>query len=95
MHPDDIFYNTRYSVVLYPYALCNLNCTYCFIDKNPALSVIDKMLKDSFEDPNYYIDFITEFVNPNNLTFMQFWGGENCMRFSEKKIIPLYILYLP
>lgn len=83
MHPDDIFYNTRYSVVLYPYALCNLNCTYCFIDKNPALSVIDKMLKDSFEDPNYYIDFITEFVNPNNLTFMQFWGGEPTLGFNR------------
>lgn len=83
MHPDDIFYNTRHNVVLYPYALCNLNCTYCFIDKNPALSIIDQMIQDSFEDDNYYIDFITDFVNPNNLTFMQFWGGEPTLGFKR------------
>lgn len=81
MHKDDIFYNTRHNIVLYPYGLCNLNCAYCFIDKNPALKIVDDMIRDSFKDPNYYIDFIKEFVNPDNITFMQFWGGEPTLGF--------------
>ena len=38
----------RYSLVLYTTAVCNLNCRYCFIDKNPALKQIDDYLDKSF-----------------------------------------------
>lgn len=67
----------REVLVLYTNATCNLNCTYCAIDKNPALVSIDELLKESFEDENYYIDFAKDiFPNPNQLRRVETWGGE-------------------
>lgn len=92
MFKDDIYYNSRFSAILYPYGKCNLNCTYCFIDKNPALSVIDKKLEDSFKDENYYLNFIEEFFNPEILSSLQFWGGEPTLGFYRlKNLLPKLI----
>ena len=67
----------RHTVVLYTTAVCNLNCRYCFIDKNPALQQIDKYLEDSYlKTPDYYIDFAKEAFHQEKLHAMQFWGGE-------------------
>ena len=32
------------TLILYTSALCNLKCTYCYIDKNPILKDIDNTL---------------------------------------------------
>lgn len=64
------------SIILYTSALCNLKCTYCFIDKNPILHNIDKKLAESYADSNYYLDFSKELFNKNEVNEMQFWGGE-------------------
>lgn len=67
----------RNMVELYPTALCNLNCSYCQIDKNDFLKTIDKMLEDSFLDENYYINRIkTYFPMSHQLTNLELWGGE-------------------
>ena len=59
----------RTSLVLYTTAVCNLNCRYCFIDKNPALQKIDEFLDHSFlETPDYYFDFAKETFEQNKLT---------------------------
>ena len=39
----------RSTVIFYPATVCNLNCRYCSIDKNPALIQIDKILEESSE----------------------------------------------
>lgn len=73
----------RNSMVLYTTAVCNLNCRYCFIDKNPALQQIDDLLDKSFKDENYYFDFAKEMFERDKLRTIQFWGGEptlNLMR---------------
>ena len=57
----------RKILVLYISATCNLKCTYCYIDKSPALIQIDKILEESFSD-NYYFDFAKEiFPDPKQL----------------------------
>lgn len=67
----------RTTAILYSTATCNLNCTYCYINKNKGLSSIDKILAESFADPNYYIDFIKKyFPNRNDLQSLEVWGGE-------------------
>lgn len=67
----------RQCMILYTTAVCNLNCVYCFIDKNPALQKIDQYLDDSYiKTPDYYFNFAKECFLPNKLTSMQFWGGE-------------------
>ena len=38
-------------LVFYTTATCNLNCSYCYIDKNPALQEIDNLLDSSKENP--------------------------------------------
>lgn len=67
----------RRSLVLYTTAVCNLNCRYCFIDKNPALQSIDQYLDDSFlKDEEYYFNFAKKMFLQNKLEQVQFWGGE-------------------
>lgn len=63
-------------LVFYTAATCNLKCSYCYIDKNPVLGKIDKKLEESFNDPDYYFDFAKEIIAKENLTEIQFWGGE-------------------
>lgn len=67
----------RQSLVLYTTAVCNLNCRYCFIDKNPALKQIDDFLDDSFlASPDYYFEFAKKMFLKDKLEEVQFWGGE-------------------
>lgn len=66
----------RHTAIVYTSSICNLKCTYCYIDKNPALQTIDKVLEESFEG-DYYINFIKEMMpNPLQLTSLETWGGE-------------------
>lgn len=79
MNKDFVKY--RKTLVLYTTAICNLNCNYCYIDKNPALKKIDELLDQSFTDKNYYINFAKEiFPDPNQLKDVEFWGGEPTLR---------------
>lgn len=67
-------------LILYTTAICNLNCKYCFIDKNPALVEIDRMLDESF-DSDYYTEFAREvFPARSQLRRVEFWGGEPTLR---------------
>ena len=66
----------RNTAIFYPSTVCNLNCRYCSIDKNPALIKIDQMIEESFKG-DYYINFTKEiFPNPAQLTRIETWGGE-------------------
>lgn len=66
----------RNTVVFYTSAVCNLNCRYCAIDKNPALVEIDKKLEESFKG-DYYFNFCKEvFPDPKQLKRFETWGGE-------------------
>lgn len=68
------------ALTLYTTATCNLNCSYCYIDKNPSLVAIDKMLDESFQG-DYYINFMKEmFPEPEFLTRLEIWGGEPTLR---------------
>ena len=68
--------NRRQSVMLYPCATCNLNCSYCTIDKNPVLKQIDDLLEQSFQG-EYYFNRIKEYLpNRYQLKNLSFWGGE-------------------
>ena len=51
----------RTTAVLYSTAVCNLDCTYCYINKNKGLKAIDRLLADSFADPDYYFGFIRDY----------------------------------
>ena len=67
----------RTKAILYSTAVCNLNCTYCYINKNKGLSAIDQVLAESFADPGYYFDFIRDyFPNRGDLQTLEVWGAE-------------------
>lgn len=73
-------FNKQSILILYVDAICNLQCSYCFIDKNPALISIDEILDESYKD-NYYLNFAKEvFPNPEQLTEIQLWGGEPTLK---------------
>lgn len=70
----------RDTVVLYTTAVCNLNCKYCYIDKNSALKHIDDILDESFKG-DYYFDFIRDmFPKSSQLKSIETWGGEPFLR---------------
>ena len=67
----------RTTAVLYSTAVCNLNCTYCYINKNKGLSAIDRLLAESFSDPDYYFSFIRDyFPHRGDLQNLEVWGAE-------------------
>lgn len=71
----NINYN-REIAVLYTCGVCNLNCKYCQIDKNPILKDIDAALAESFKG-DYYFDRIKQyFPHQDQLKRVETWGGE-------------------
>lgn len=67
----------RTTAVLYSTAVCNLDCTYCYINKNKGLKAIDRLLADSFADPDYYFGFIRDyFPHKGDLQKLEIWGAE-------------------
>lgn len=44
----------RETAVFFTCGICNLNCRYCNIDKNPILKDIDQILEESFKDDYYF-----------------------------------------
>lgn len=70
----------RSCCILYTTAVCNLNCVYCYIDKSEVLQKIDNILDESFKG-DYYFNFAKKmFPNPQQVTSMEFWGGEPTIR---------------
>lgn len=64
------------TIIFYTSALCNLRCSYCYIDKNPILKDIDKKLEESFLDKDYYLNLSKSIFEKDKVVEMQFWGGE-------------------
>lgn len=77
----------RTTVVLYTCGVCNLNCRYCTIDKNPILKDIDNLLEESFQG-DYYFNRIKEyFPRKDQLKRIETWGGEPFLKM--ERIHPL------
>ena len=81
------FNDERNTAVLYTCGICNLNCRYCTIDKNPALLHIDKMLEDSFKGDYYYNRILEYFPRKDQLQRIETWGGEPFLKMD--RIYPL------
>ncbi len=85
----------RRTCILYTTAVCNLNCVYCYIDKSEVLQKIDDILDESFKG-DYYFNFAKKmFPDPQQLTSMEFWGGEPTIRldrafYTMEKMIAYY-----
>ena len=81
------FNNDRRTAVVYSCGICNLNCRYCMIDKNPVLKDIDDLLEESFKG-DYYFNRIKEyFPRPDQLKRFETWGGEPFLRMD--RVYPL------
>lgn len=66
----------RETAVFFTCGICNLNCRYCNIDKNPILKDIDKILEESFKDDYYFNRVKKYFPNKWQLKTIETWGGE-------------------
>lgn len=73
-------------VTLFTTALCNLNCSYCYIckDKNGNLKLIDNELKECW-DNNIFIKQLLDFDSNiiNTLETIELWGGEPFLHFER------------
>lgn len=78
----------RTTAVFYPNGTCNLKCRYCNIDKNPALVKVDKILEESFKDPEYYLKRTQLYFKKWQLTKVETWGGEPFL--GMHRILPLF-----
>lgn len=73
-----MLYDLVDTILVYPSAMCNLKCSYCYVTKTDKLKEIDDVLAKSFED-DYYINFIREVLtdaNMNNIKTLELWGAE-------------------
>lgn len=82
------------TVTLTPTSMCNLNCSYCYVDKTD-LKEAEKRIKQSF-DGDYYFDLCKRlFPNKDELGRLELWGGEPLLFIERplpvmKKIIEYY-----
>lgn len=73
---NSLFDKHRTQVYICINAICNLKCSYCFINKNEKLKKIDDMIKETAKT-DYYVNIIKEiFTDHNLLTSLDMWGGE-------------------
>ena len=66
--------NERDTAILYTCGVCNLQCRYCGIDKNPVLKDIDAVLGKSFEGDYYFERLKKYFPNRGQLKRIETWG---------------------
>lgn len=90
--------NELNTAIFYTCGVCNLQCRYCGIDKNPILKKIDDALGESFNDGGeYYFSQVQKyFPNRGQLRNIETWGGEPFMKMD--RIYPLLhkiICYYP
>ncbi len=74
------------TVVLYSNGTCNLNCSYCNIDKNETLALIDKKLEESYQT-DYYFDMLKKYYKRGQLKRIETWGGETFLHM--ERLFPL------
>ena len=74
------------TAIVFSCSICNLNCVYCNIDKNPALKELDDILEDSFKR-DYYFNRIKKYFNKDGLRTLETWGGEPLLKI--ERIFPL------
>ena len=92
---DTLFDPRRNDLVLYINSICNLKCTYCYINKNPKLLELDKSIDDAFKT-NYYVDMVKKiYTNHDILNTIELWGGEPLLSIDRilntyEKLIELY-----
>ena len=86
----------RDTAVFYSCGICNLNCAYCCIDKNPALRIIDDKLEESFQDDYYFKRVKEYFPNRGQLRRIETWGGEPFLKMERMhNLIHQLISYYP
>lgn len=76
----------RNTAVFYTCGVCNLQCRYCNIDKNPILYEIDQKLEESFKG-DYYINRLKQYFKKGQLISLETWGGEPFLKMH--RIYPL------
>jgi sulfatase maturation enzyme AslB (radical SAM superfamily) len=79
--------NKLNTAIFYTCGVCNLQCRYCGIDKNPVLKEIDKALEKSFEGDYYFNCVKKYFPNRGQLKRIETWGGEPFLKM--ERIFPL------
>lgn len=89
-----------YSLTLYTTALCNLNCSYCYIckDNQNSLKKIDNDIKEDWENKNYLkrIQDQLSQQDRNSIQHISLWGGETLIglpRFTPQ--FKEFLYYLP
>lgn len=85
----------RDTAIFYTCGVCNLQCRYCGIDKNPVLKTIDNALEESFKG-DYYINRLKQYFTKGQLKSIETWGGEPFLRMDRiHNLINQVIEYYP
>lgn len=81
-------------------AACNLNCSFCYLNKNKAYKEFNEWIETSFQNKTYvknaYETILALNANPLDIKIIQFWGGESLYQISNiiNNIEEIY-LYFP
>ena len=62
---------------------CNLNCSFCFLHKHEALNKYDQIIIQAWEEKTYLKNVYNALKilgeDPNQITQVNFWGGETLL----------------
>ena len=75
------------SLSLLSSSACNLNCQFCFLNKNKSFNEYDKQILKAWKEKTYIKNVNQALLkmgeNPNNIKFINFWGGETLLHITE------------
>lgn len=61
-------------------SVCNLNCSFCYLNKNKAYKLFDEEIRKAWIDGSYVNNLKKVFdkiqADPNEVKTLSFWGGE-------------------
>lgn len=80
-------------------SICNLDCSFCFLNKNKAFKNYDAIIKQSWQDFSYLNNVEKSLkklkINFNNVRSISYWGGETLIYINDitKNIPKLFKLF--
>ena len=64
-------------------AVCNLNCSFCFLHQNPSYAKYNKLVQEAWKDGSYLSNVEKIFnklcLNRDDIHHLQIWGGESLL----------------
>ena len=81
-------------------AICNLNCSFCYLNKNESYKIFNEEVHKAWQDGSYLDNILKTVINfpasPEKVKIIQLWGGETLLNIDDiTKNLSKFYYYFP